>query len=118
MKISLKEIVNSTEQIKALLEVKLPVKISYKLSRLANKINPILETFNENRNKLIKEFGEEDPETKNYSVKDPEKLEQFTKKLLELLDVEEEIDWFEPIKIDDLGSIELEPKLLVSWIFE
>ncbi len=117
MKIKLSQIVNSVESLKALLEVKLPVKVSYKLSRLVNKLNGPLEEYNKKRNDLIKEYGEEDPETKNWSVKDAEKLKLFVDKITELLSVEEEIEWFEPISISDLGSAEIAPKDLIEWIF-
>lgn len=115
MQIKLSEIVNSTEQLKNLLEVKLPVKISYRINRLVNKLNPILQTYNEKRNDLIKEFGEEQ-EDKSISVKDPEKLKLFAEKLQELLQVEEKLD-FDKINIEDLGEVVIAPKDIPEFIF-
>lgn len=117
IKVKLSEIVSHVGSIRALQEVKLPVKVSYKISRLASKLDPILESYNQKRNDLIKEYGEEQ-EDKSLQVTDPEKLKEFSLKLKELFDIEESIDWFEPIKLSELGDIHVEPKNVVSWIFE
>lgn len=116
MKIKLSQIVGNIENIKALQEIALPVKVSYKIKRLVDKLNPILKSYDEKRNDLIKEFGDEQ-EDGNFAVKDPEKLKEFAEKLQELLDMEEEID-FEKINIDSLGDIKLEAKIIVDFIFE
>ena len=116
MQIKLNEIVGSAENIKALLEVKLPVKIAYRLSKLVNKLQPSLSIYEENRNKLIKEYGTEQ-EDGNIAVKDPEKLKLFAVELGKLLEVEESVE-FEKIKIEDLGEIEIAPNLLVNFLFE
>lgn len=115
IKVSLNEVVSNIGNIKDLQEVKLPVKISYKIMRLVNKLDPILKSYNAKRDELIKEFGEEN-EDGNFQVKDPKKLKLFAEKLSELLTTPDEID-FEPISIDDLGNIELPAKLLVGFIF-
>ena len=115
MKVKLHQIVNSAESLKSLLEIKLPAKISYRLKRLVNKLDPILATYNEKRNELVKEFGEEQ-EDKSIKVADEAKLKLFLEKLNEVLEIEEEID-FELINIEDLGDVVIAPKDLVEWIF-
>ncbi len=117
MKIQLSAIVNSTEQIKSLLEIKLPVKISYKIKRLVDKLNPILKAYEDKRNELVKEFGEQN-EDGSFQVKDGAKVKEYITKLTELLEVEEEIDWFEPIKIEELGDVQIEPKNITNFVFE
>lgn len=118
IKIKIGEVVNSIEQIKALQEVVFPVKISYKISRLVNKLNPELSTYDETRNKLIKEYGEVNSETKMLEVKDPENIKMFLEKINEVLSTEIELDWFEKIKISELGDVKIEAKNLVEFIFE
>lgn len=114
--VSLDEVVSNIENMKVLQDVKLPVKISYRIMRLVNKLQPILNVYNEKRNAFIKEFGEIQ-EDKTIIIKDPEKLLLFTEKMKELLSTKEKID-FDPLKIEDLGDISIEPKLLPIWIFE
>lgn len=116
IKVKLAEIVGSVDQIKSLSELKLPVKISYRLSRLAAKIQPELTIYNEKRNKIIEELGTQN-EDKTFSIKDAEKLKEFTVKLKELLEIEIEIDWFEKIKISELGEINVPAKDLIEWVF-
>ncbi len=116
MKIKLSEIVNNIENIRALQEVKLPVKVSYRLKRLTDKLQSPLKTYDEKRNELVKEFGDEQ-EDKTFAVKDPEKLKLFMMKFNDLVAIEEEVD-FDKIKIDDLGDVKVEAKLLVDFIFE
>lgn len=112
----LQTIVNEVDSINALQEIKLPVKVSYRIKRLVDKITPILKNYNEQRNELVKKFGEEDEKTQTWNVK-KENLTEFYEELQKLLDVEETLE-FEKIKIDELAGIQIEAKLLLSWIFE
>lgn len=129
MKIKLLEVINNAtpkknddgtlkeESIFAQLqEIKFPVKVSYKIKRLVDKLEPILKAYEANRNELVKEFGEEQ-ENKSFQVTDPEKLKLFYEKINELLTTEEEIE-FEKIKIDELGDVQIPSKLLLDFMFD
>lgn len=116
MKIKLSEIVNNVDTLKELQSVKLPIKVGYRLMRLVNKLDPIYKSYDEKRNELVKEFGDEDKDG-NIAVKDPAKVKLFFAKLAELLAVEEELD-FTPFKIEELGDISVEPKLISNFLFE
>jgi hypothetical protein len=117
MKIKLEQIVLNVEQLKALQEVKFPVKVSYRIMRLVNKLQPELNTYETKRNELVKEFGEPADEKGDIRVTDPKKLVKFTEKLQELLSLDIEVD-FTPIKMEELGDVNVEPKLLINFIFE
>jgi hypothetical protein len=117
IKITLNEIVGNAENLKELQTIKLPVKISYRIMRLVNKLDPILKVYDEKRNELVKEFGEPVDEQGNKKVTDPAKLKLFAEKLGELLKTEENID-FDLLKIEDLGDVKIEPKLLIPFLFE
>ena len=114
MKIKLEKIVQEERALDMLSKMKFPVKISYWLSKINNKAQKEIELFKEQRLKLIMEMGkkQEDGSTK---VED-KFMEKYQKQVQELLDIEVEFD-FEPIKISDLGNIEIEPNMLVNWIF-
>lgn len=116
MKLKLSQIVNSIESLNILIGTKFPAKVSYRLKRIVDKLDPILKTYNEKRNELITEYGTKDEETKNISVKDPEKIKLFMEKLNEILEVEEEVD-ITPISAELLGDTEVEPKHLVDFVF-
>jgi hypothetical protein len=116
MKLKFQEIVGSSDALKAISNCSLPIKISYSIGKLINgPITRELKIYDEQRIKLVTEYGTKD-ENGGTSVK-PDKIEEFAKKLQELLDVEIEIEWTK-IKIEDLGDIKLEPKNIVPWIFE
>ena len=101
-----------------LLGANLPVKTSYRIKRLGDKLEPILKAYNEKRNELVKEFGELDEKTQNWNVSDPEKLKLFIVKMKELLDTEEDLE-FEKVKISELGDDTILPaKDIIGWIFE
>ena len=80
------------------------------------KVDRELKLYNELRNKLIKELGEVG-EDGNYEVKDKKKLKELFEKVEELQSVEVELD-FEPIKLEEVGDVNIESRSLVSWIFE
>ena len=117
----LKTIINEQVNLTKLLELKLPVKVAYKLNKLANKFESEVKFFNDKRNELINELGEkkldaEGKETEQIEVKQGE-LKQFYKKLNEIVEVETEVN-FEPISISELGDIVIEPKLLSETFFK
>lgn len=124
MKLQIKDIINVITPIKdgekskfeALLETKLPIKASYRVMRLLDKLQPELKIYENKRNELVKEFGEEQ-ENGEVRVVDPKKLEEFQKKIIELLDIEVDVD-FEKLKLDELGDVIIAPKDLIPFIFE
>lgn len=115
MNIKLKDILNNTESIRSLQTINLPIKISYRIKRLSDKLDPIIKSYEEKRNELIREFGTEN-EDKTLSVKNPEKVEQFMAKIMDIQEVEEIVE-FEPISVKELGDILIPAKDLVSFIF-
>lgn len=98
-----------------LLSANLPVKFSYKIKRLGDKLEPILKAYNEKRNELIVEYGEKQ-EDGTVLVKDLEKQKLFFSKIKELLDTEEDLD-FEKIKTSDVEDVIIPAKDLIDFIF-
>lgn len=115
MKLKLADIINNVEAIKTLQTQSFPVKVSYKLKRLSDKLDPIIKSYEEKRTSAVMSYGEpqEDGSTK---VTEPEKTKDFLATLNELLEIEEEID-FEPISIGELGDQKISPKEMISWVF-
>lgn len=116
MKIKLEEIIKASSALVELQRYSLPVKISYRLKRLLDRLTPILKSYDEKRVELVKEFGEQN-EKKEFEVRDPEKLKLFHEKHNELLEFEEEVE-FDKIKIKELGNINIPAKDLVDFVFE
>jgi len=113
----LKEIVESKKVIEDLMEVKLPIAVSYKLNKVYKKVVEENKSFEEKRLELIKTYGEQtDKEKDTWTVKQ-ENVDQFFKELEELTKVEVDIE-FPKIKLSELQDITIEPKKVVPWLFE
>jgi D-lyxose ketol-isomerase len=116
MKISISQMLESLEGLELLSKVKLPVKTSYWINRISTKVNAELKVFQEQRDILIKEFGEEKKDRKGIFEVKPENSEEYQKKVKELTAIEVELG-FDKIKISDLGGIPIEPECMIDWVF-
>ena len=119
----LNQIIGSQESLSKLLELKLPIKVSYKISKLINKIQPDLKIYEEKRMDLFKEYGILDEEKQVYNLK-PENIEKFSEDLKTLLDTDIEVDFgegkeLERISIASLGDVQVTSQDLIKldWLF-
>lgn len=120
----LNTIISSQDALLKLSNTKLPVKIAYSVSKMISKLQPELKIYEEARQKLVKELGEEDTEKQTTTVK-PENFAKFQEEMTKLLDVEVDLSYglgkeIEKIKVADLGDITMEPKelLQLDWLLE
>jgi len=120
-------IVNSQESLKKLLEIKLPIKVSYKISKIINLCQPELAIFEEKRNELIRKLGvsTDNPENPDEIRVKPENMPEFQKDYNKLGDIDIDLSFgagkdLEKIKVEDLGDTEIEPNVLLSldWLLE
>ena len=116
MKIKVKDIVNNVKHIENLSKItSMPIKVSYRIKRLTDKIAPIIDTYNKKRNELIISLGEKN-EGDSYTISEVN-TKIFEQEHDKLLEIEEDIN-FTSIKVEELGDITIAPELLVNWIFE
>lgn len=121
--ITLKELVAGVETINIIGNSKLPVLTSFVISVFLKKVAPIMESFEVERTKLIKEFGttvkdEDGKDTDNYTFS-PENAKAFNEKINELLEAETGVE-SPQIKLEDLSGLEIEPNKIVSidWMIK
>ena len=105
MKLSNEKLANSINVLSKLINMELPIKLSYAFSKNITKIDRELEVYNKERQRLIEKYGEKDEEGKlkvkengNINILD---ADNFNKDIKEILEIENEID----IHIIDLESI-------------
>lgn len=98
MKLKLNEILALEQPLGNLLESRMPLKIAFKFAAILKSVKEPISTFNERRESLIRELGEE--KEGSIAVK-PENVEQFRQQMLDALAVEVDIN-FEPISVEDL----------------
>ena len=118
MKLKLSQIVDNEVSLSKLGEVKFPAtKVSFKIARIVDKLAPDLKNYHKQRQELLEKYGKkEEKEGKIFYSFEADKAETFTKEIEDLLSLEIDVD-FEPINITEIGDMEIEPKLLIPWVF-
>lgn len=113
MKLTNGQIADSVPGLKALSEVKLPVKLAFKLGKLMRELDGILKPYELTLRKLQEEHAAARDGDK-IVLKDPEAYHDAVE---ELREIENEVN-FDQISLNDLGEIELEPQALYSldWL--
>uniref|UniRef100_A0A6M3K520 Uncharacterized protein n=1 Tax=viral metagenome TaxID=1070528 RepID=A0A6M3K520_9ZZZZ len=123
MKFKLNEIRLATEGLSEILQKELPVKTAYWLARFLSKVEAENASMEKARMNLIKKHAKKDKEgnpvfildkdgksTSQYDIPD---MEAFQNEFIELTNEEVEID-FKPIKLEQLGDINLKPIILAK----
>ena len=113
MKLTNREIFNTKAPLESLLKEKFPVKVSYGLAKLANKLNNHLQVIEKVRQGLIETYGEKDPENPRQIrvIPGSEKYQKFAEELGELFSQEVEVV-FEVVTLPD--TLEVEPAILMA----
>ncbi len=101
MELSLGEIKLLVEPLNKVLTFDLPIKTSWKLTKISKILSEEVATIEDQRIKLVKKYGEEQ-EDQNVQVP-KENFEDFLTEFNELLSEKQEFD-FESISIDELGD--------------
>lgn len=121
VKLTNKEILEKVNVLGEISSRKLPVKVSYAISKNISKVERELKHYNKERQKLIEEYClKEDDGTlkitdRNYDI-DPERLEDFNKEINELQEIEVEMD-IHKFNIELLNSYEMSPGELMCIDF-
>uniref|UniRef100_A0A6M3XLD4 Uncharacterized protein n=1 Tax=viral metagenome TaxID=1070528 RepID=A0A6M3XLD4_9ZZZZ len=111
MKLTNGDIYNARESLMALLEEKMPVAISFKVAKLANKFNVELKTIEDVKNGLIKKYGKPDEKGRVSVPQDSPEFDKFVEEFNELMEqtVEMVVD---KIKLSE--DLSIEPKTLMA----
>jgi len=118
IKLKIQEVINASMALRQIAGTKLPVLVSFSFSLFLKGLQPIFESYNESRLKLLEEFGTLNKEKNEYDFKEGNKA-KYEKKYLEL--IEGEVDVKVPeIKLADLGDTKIEPATLenIIWLFK
>jgi hypothetical protein len=119
---SLKELFDLQEEIKTILSEKLTILTRYKLSDIKKTIDSLVQTGNETKDELIKQFGDtgedgqitlkvfEDEETKKVNPK----FQEFIKEWNQVLETEKELI-YTPIKLDMIENIQTDKPIEVIF---
>ncbi len=111
MKVKLLKIANGMNSLKFLSEQVLPAKTSLRVAKILNIVSGEMELVEQTRRKLIVQYNLEKEETQN-----ADNIKGFQKDMASVLEEEIEIP-FEPIPINELGSIHLSVAHLMNLDF-
>jgi hypothetical protein len=122
MKLTNQDLLNSIPTLKKLSQEQLPIKISYVISKNIKNIEEELVVYEEERQKLLKQYAELDKEGKpkvndkgHYVIK-PENQLEFNKGVLELLGIETDVN-ISKIDLNALEGLKISPLELTSINF-
>ena len=107
MKCTLAEIQGIDRSLPSLTRQQLPIKLSYRLSKLISFCAKEMEAMESARMNLVKKYSEDPTKEGEIRVK-PENESKFREEFAEFLKTEVEVD-FEPINIQELGEIRISP---------
>lgn len=106
------KLVSAVPSIQALANTKLPVKTSYRVGKIINALQPELEDYEKQRQKLIQQYGKLSEDGTQYLF-EGENAVKFQEKINEILD-EDLTLIFPKLSLEDLGNIEIEPAHLAA----
>lgn len=111
MKVTNGEIRLMRDALQKLNSLRIPVVLSFKLAKLANKVNVCFQDMEVVRINLVNQYGAKDKDGNvNVDQAPPEERAKFWEEFVELLNQEVDID-SEPIKLPE--TLEVEPSTLM-----
>lgn len=114
MKVTNGEIRMAKEALPKLINLRIPVSLSFKLARLANKVNRLYQDMEVVRLKLVNQHGTKAKDGNiNIEGSSPEEQGKFWTEFVELLNQEVEVN-IEPIKLPE--TLEVEPSTLMPLV--
>lgn len=119
IEVTLRDIIEGSEQMRYLMDIALKSSVAYKVARLAREMERELKTFDEARTKLIHKYGKKDENDKliiddngQYTV-EPNKIQDFNNEINEVFNTKVELN-ATTIKLSELDDCELSPKRMVQ----
>lgn len=117
--VSLNDIVNSIDTFQTIIQQPFKGSLAFKIARLARELNKEMDTFNEQRRKIIEAYCLKD-ENGNLASDDkgnvqiiPEKIQDFNSEFTNLLSTEVEIN-ADKLPMDKIDSFEISPQQMLN----
>lgn len=111
MKLTNLEIFSAKEPLKRLIEERLPVKCSFKLAKLANKLDTEMRAIEVTRNGLVNKYGEKNERGQMQVKEDSAGFHKFVAEFNSLMEIEVEIV-IERVQLPE--DLSIEPRTLMA----
>lgn len=116
MKLTNGDLFTASGPLKTLIAMKFPVAVSFKLAKMANKLNDSLKSIEDVRNGLINKYGEQNEKGQTAVSEDSPNFAKFVSEFNDLMAIEVEVV-IEKVKLPeevDGRPLEIEPSLLMA----
>lgn len=115
----LETLVNATPALAKLMSCDLPIVLAFRLGVMVKTVDPILQSYGDRRNNLIKQYSE--PDEKGNRQVPPEHLTEFADKLKVVLAEEIEVPGIPELTLKDLEGIKMTAQhmsALTPWLLK
>ena len=119
IKVSLNNIVNSIDTFQAIMQQSFKGSLAFKIARLARELNKEMETFSEQRRKIVNEYSLKDEngeikadENGNIQIT-PDRIQEFNTEFTNLLNTEVEIN-ADKLPMDNIDDFEVSPQQMLN----
>ena len=119
IKVSLNDIINSVETFQTIMQQSFKGSLAFKIARLARELNKEMETFNEQRRKILDSYSMKDADgnvetDENGNIKIiPEKIPEFINEFGNLLSTEVEIN-ADKLPMDKIDDFDITPQQMLN----
>lgn len=119
IEVKLNDIINSIETFQVIMQQSVKGSLAFKIARLIRELNKEMETFNEQRRKILDEYcvkdenGQLSPDENGNIQIQPDKIAEFNDVFTNLLNTEIEIN-ADKIPIDQLDGFEISPQQILN----
>jgi hypothetical protein len=118
--IKIEKLLDAVQALNSLFSQKLPVRISYPISRMISLVNQEIKHTKELRNNIIEKLGNKTEQGFVIDKDDKEAVAEYEKQIADLLSIEIDLP-IQPIKLQDIENAELtafELDMLAGFITE
>lgn len=119
IKVKLGDIVNSVDTFQAIMQQSFKGSLAFKIARLARELNKEMETFNEQRRKIIDDYCVKDEngeiktlENGNIQIS-PDRIQDFNTEITNVLETEVEIN-ADKLPMDKIDDFEISPQQMLD----
>lgn len=125
IKVKLGDIVDSVDTFQVIMQQSFKGSLAFKIARLARELNKEMETFNEQRKRIIDEYcvRDDNGEVKTFENGNiqiiPEKIEEFNVEITNILNTEVEVN-ADKLPMDKIDDFDITPQqmLILESFFE
>ena len=119
IKIKLRDIVDSVDTFQVIMQQSFKGSLAFKIARLVRELNKEMETFNEQRKRIINDYCVKDEngeiktlENGNVQI-NPEKIQEFNTEITNILNTEVEIN-ADKLPMDKIDEFEVSPQQMLN----